>query len=170
VVVEDQKQLQQLFQAGKLERDFVAIVRAQGPRANGMPELHKLTPILGVLQDKGYQVALVTDGRMSGASGKVPAAIHVWPEAAAGGPIGKVRDGDMVVVDAQKGELTVEISDEEWSSRQAVIPEVHAHPLSSGRSLFSLFRMNAAHAEAGASVLWAMPSNEPKDSYAKAIV
>ena len=91
------------FERGELERDFVAVVRFQGPRANGMPELHKLTPLLGVLQDQGFHVALVTDGRMSGASGKVPAAIHVTPECLAGGPLARVRGGDMIVLDAEHG-------------------------------------------------------------------
>src|SRR5207253_7092493 len=92
----DQNEVLQAFKAGELDRDVVVVVRFQGPRANGMPELHKLTPALGVVQDRGYKVALVTDGRMSGASGKVPAAIHVYPEAAAGGPLAKLRDGDPV--------------------------------------------------------------------------
>ena len=97
--------LQQAFKAGELERDVVCVVRWQGPQANGMPELHKLTPPLSVLQGKGFRVALVTDGRMSGASGKVPAAIHVSPEAAAGGPLAKVRDGDLIRLDAVAGTL-----------------------------------------------------------------
>ena len=91
------------FKRGELQRDFVAVVRFQGPRANGMPELHKLTPLLGVLQDQGFQVALVTDGRMSGASGKVPAAIHVTPECLAGGPLARVRDGDVILLDGETG-------------------------------------------------------------------
>ena len=104
-VFDSQEALQRAFKAGELERDFVAVVRFQGPRANGMPELHKLTPPLAVLQGKGFKVALVTDGRMSGASGKVPAAIHVSPEALAGGPLAKVRDGDLIRLDAVAGTL-----------------------------------------------------------------
>ena len=103
----DQEELQAAFKAGELDRDFVAVVRFQGPKANGMPELHSLTPPLAVLQDTGFKVALVTDGRMSGASGKVPAAIHVTPEAVDGGPIAKIRDGDMIRLDADAGTLEV---------------------------------------------------------------
>ncbi len=104
LVFEDQLELVEAFKAGKLERDFVAVVRFQGPRSNGMPELHKMTPYLGVLQDRGFKVALVTDGRMSGASGKIPAAIHVCPEAFDGGPLARVRDGDLIRVDGHDGE------------------------------------------------------------------
>jgi phosphogluconate dehydratase len=107
VVVSDQQDLLALFNAGALERDLIAVVRYQGPRANGMPELHKLTPPLAVLQDKGFKVALVTDGRMSGASGKVPAAIHLSPEALADGPIARVQDGDMITLDCERGILHV---------------------------------------------------------------
>src|SRR5690606_11280337 len=102
---------------GKLERDFVAVVRFQGPKANGMPELHALTPALGNLQDAGFHVALVTDGRMSGASGKVPAAIHVSPEVLAGGPLGRVRDGDLIRLDAEAGVLQALVAQEEWERR-----------------------------------------------------
>ena len=154
VVVNDQKQLQQLFQAGLLERDFVAVVRGQGPQANGMPELHKLTPVLGVLQDRGFQVALVTDGRMSGASGKVPAAIHLWPEALAAGAIAKIREGDIITLDADSGRLDIEVADDEWQLRQPDIVDVSPHRNGSGRDLFGLFRQNATHAELGASALW----------------
>ena len=106
-VFHSQEELQAAFKAGELNRDVVAVVRFQGPKANGMPELHRLTPPLAVLQDKGFRVALVTDGRMSGASGKVPAAIHLTPEAVDGGPIAKIRDGDMIRLDADKGTLEV---------------------------------------------------------------
>ncbi|MEY2659468.1 MAG: Phosphogluconate dehydratase [Pseudomonadota bacterium] len=154
LVVDDQKTLQDLFKQGRLQRDFVAVVRGQGPRANGMPELHKLTPVLGVLQDQGFQVALVTDGRMSGASGKVPAAIHLWPEALAGGAIAKIRDGDMITLDADAGRLEIEVPQSEWEARPVTHfnrdPQAHG----SGRGLFELFRQNAAHAEAGAGPLW----------------
>src|SRR5436309_4815594 len=117
IVFDTQEALQRAFKAGELERDFVAVVRFQGPHANGMPELHKLTPPLAVLQGKGFQVALVTDGRMSGASGKVPAAIHVSPEAKAGGPLAKVRNGDVIRLDAVAGTLDALVSEAEWDAR-----------------------------------------------------
>jgi phosphogluconate dehydratase len=153
VVVTDQKQLAQLYKDGQLERDFVAVVRNQGPQANGMPELHKLTPLLGVLQDKGFKVALVTDGRMSGASGKVPAAIHVSPEAVDGGMIAKIQNGDMVRLDCELQELVLEVSDTELAQRVAPTADVSAHPRGCGRDLFALFRQHAMHAEEGASPL-----------------
>ena len=117
-VFDSQEALQAAFKAGELERDFVAVVRFQGPRANGMPELHKLTPPLAVLQGKGFKVALVTDGRMSGASGKVPAAIHVSPEALAGGPLAKVRDGDLIRLDAVAGTLQALVDAADWAARE----------------------------------------------------
>jgi phosphogluconate dehydratase len=155
VVVDDQKELSQMFKDGKLARDFVAVVRNQGPQANGMPELHKLTPILGVLQDQGFKVALVTDGRMSGASGKVPAAIHVSPEAVNGGAIAKVRNGDIIHLDCDAQTLTLEVSDAELASRLAPTPDLSAYQRGTGRDLFALFRAHAAHAEDGASPLLA---------------
>ena len=118
MVFDSQQALNDAFKAGELDRDFIAVVRFQGPKANGMPELHKLTTVLGVLQDRGHKVALVTDGRMSGASGKVPAAIHVTPEALEGGAIGKVRDGDMIRLDADDGTIEVIVSKEEMAKRQ----------------------------------------------------
>ena len=141
------------FNAGELERDVVCVVRWQGPQANGMPELHKLTPPLAVLQGKGYRVALVTDGRMSGASGKVPAAIHVSPEAAAGGPLAKVRDGDLIRVDAQTGELNVLLSAAEWAARPMDTMPLALRESDSqgmGRELFTSMRRNASTAEEGA--------------------
>ncbi|MEY4317941.1 MAG: phosphogluconate dehydratase [Pseudomonadota bacterium] len=153
VVVTDQKQLAQLYKDGQLERDFVAVVRNQGPQANGMPELHKLTPLLGVLQDKGFKVALVTDGRMSGASGKVPAAIHVSPEAVDGGMIAKIQNGDMVRLDCEQQELVLEVSDAELAQRVAPTADLSAHQRGCGRDLFALFRQHAMHAEEGASPL-----------------
>jgi phosphogluconate dehydratase len=153
VVVTDQKELIQLFKDGQLERDFVAVVRNQGPQANGMPELHKLTPLLGVLQDRGFHVALVTDGRMSGASGKVPAAIHVSPEAVNGGAIGKVQNGDMITLDCEHHLLNLEVSDSELMARVAPAPDLSANQRGTGRDLFALFRTHAAHAEEGASPL-----------------
>jgi len=156
IVFDTQEQLQLAFKAGELERDFVAVVRFQGPRANGMPELHKLTPPLAVLQGKGYKVALVTDGRMSGASGKVPAAIHVSPEVLAGGPLGKVRTGDLIRLDATTGTLQALVDANEWAQReQAQLSdeqaEINAHDL--GRELFGGMRRNVLTAEEGA-ITW----------------
>ncbi len=147
-----QEALQAAFRAGELDTDMVAVVRFQGPRANGMPELHKLMPPLGVLQDRGRRVALVTDGRLSGASGKIPAAIHVTPEASLGGPIARLRDGDVVRVDATAGRIEVKVSAAEWAARSPA-----AHDLSSahhgvGRELFAAFRGAAAPADQGAAV------------------
>ena len=154
VVVDDPHVLEARFKAGTLSHDFVAVVRQQGPRANGMPELHKLTPILGVLQDQGFQVALVTDGRMSGASGKVPAAIHVTPEMAMGGPIAKVRDGDMILLDCASQTLKVEVDANEWAARSNVVaPSSAPSQEGNGRELFALFRQHALGAEEGASPL-----------------
>ncbi|MDM0111916.1 phosphogluconate dehydratase [Variovorax sp. J22R133] len=152
-VFDSQAALQKAFTAGELERDVVCVVRWQGPQANGMPELHKLTPPLSVLQGKGFRVGLVTDGRMSGASGKVPAAIHVSPEGAAGGPIAKVRDGDLIRLDAVAGTLQVLVPDDEWAAREtAKMPEeqriADGHGL--GRELFAGMRRNALTAEEGA--------------------
>jgi phosphogluconate dehydratase len=161
VVVSDQKELAQLFNEGKLERDFVAVVRNQGPQANGMPELHKLTPVLGVLQDKGFKVALVTDGRMSGASGKVPAAIHLSPEAMNGGNIAKVQNGDIISLDCDAQTLTLEVSDAELAKRTVDTPDLSAYQRGTGRDLFALFRDNAAHAEDGASPLLAHLASSP---------
>ncbi len=150
---DSQEALHLAFSAGELDRDVICVVRWQGPQANGMPELHKLTPPLAVLQGKGFKVALVTDGRMSGASGKVPAAIHVSPEAAAGGPLAKVQDGDVIRLDATTGTLQVLVSAAEWDARPlAVMPEalVEANGLGMGRELFAGMRRNALAAEAGA--------------------
>jgi len=152
-VFESQEALHAAFQAGELDRDVVCVVRWQGPQANGMPELHKLTPPLAVLQGKGFRVALVTDGRMSGASGKVPAAIHVSPEALAGGPLAKVVDGDVIRLDAPNGVLQVLVPETEWAARPlAVMPPAltEANGLGMGRELFAGMRRNALIAEAGA--------------------
>lgn len=154
VVVDSQQQLLDLYKAGQLDRDFVAVVRFQGPQANGMPELHKLTPILGLLQDQGRHVALVTDGRMSGASGKVPAAIHVSPEALAGGAIARVRDGDLVLVDCEAGVLEVQVPPAELAARAQPEVDLSGNQQGYGRGLFELFRRNAGLAEAGASALF----------------
>jgi phosphogluconate dehydratase len=152
-VFSDQEQVMAAFKAGELDRDVVVVVRFQGPRANGMPELHKLTPPLGVLQDKGFKVALVTDGRMSGASGKVPAAIHLSPEALGGGPIGKLRDGDIVRVCAIEGSLEALVDAAEWDAREQA--EAPPPPFDTGRELFALFRHNSDRAELGASPILA---------------
>ena len=139
------------FKAGELDRDVIVVVRFQGPRANGMPELHKLTPPLAVLQDKGFKVALVTDGRMSGASGKVPAAIHVSPEALGGGPLAKLRDGDVIRLCGLSGDLNVLVSEAEWALREsAVAPAVTP---GMGRELFAFMRMGADQAEHGGSAM-----------------
>jgi phosphogluconate dehydratase len=149
-VFHSQEALRQAFDAGELDRDVVVVVRFQGPSANGMPELHKMTPYLGVLQDRGHRVALVTDGRMSGASGKVPAAIHLTPEAVHGGPLALLRDGDLVELDADNGILTAQVPDDEWQSREAVPAPPEQDTL--GRSLFGVFRAAASGAMLGASI------------------
>ena len=141
------------FKAGELIGDFIAVVRFQGPRANGMPELHKLTPTLGVLQDRGQKVALLTDGRMSGASGKVPAAIHVTPEATCGGAIARIREGDMIRLDAPRGILKVLVEDEILASREPATADLSANAYGLGRELFGMFRERALPAELGAGVL-----------------
>ena len=147
VVFQSQQDLLDRFKAGELNKDFVAVVRFQGPKANGMPELHKLTPPLGVLQDKGFKVALVTDGRMSGASGKVPAAIHVSPEAMDGGAIGKVHDGDIIHLDADKGVLEM---DADLDGRDLAEHDLDADRWGSGRELFAGLRALVGEAEDGA--------------------
>jgi phosphogluconate dehydratase len=153
-VFHTQEGLQDAFKAGELTGDFVAVVRFQGPKANGMPELHKLTPPLGVLQDRGQAVALVTDGRMSGASGKVPAAIHVTPEAKDGGPIAKIRDGDMIRLDAVTGSLEVLVPAEEFAAREPAGADLSRNEWGLGRELFARLRENAGTADEGASVLY----------------
>ncbi|MBS0582305.1 MAG: phosphogluconate dehydratase [Proteobacteria bacterium] len=153
IVFEEQDDVKAAFERGELDRDFVAVVRFQGPRANGMPELHKLTPTLGVLQDRGYKVALVTDGRMSGASGKVPAAIHLTPEAAAGGAIAKIRNGDIVRLDANAGTLEVKVDAATFAAREPAKGHgLAAHHVGLGRELFALFRDTVGASDAGASV------------------
>jgi phosphogluconate dehydratase len=150
-VFDDQLHFLEAFERGDLDHDHVAVVRNQGPRANGMPELHKLTPTLGVIQDRGHKVALITDGRMSGASGKVPAAIHVSPEALPDGPLARVRDGDVIRLDARTGRL--EAVDVDLGSR----PPANSPPppVGTGRELFALMRLHASHAEQGASAMLA---------------
>jgi phosphogluconate dehydratase len=146
--------MQQAFKDGKLNRDFVAVVRFQGPKANGMPELHKLTPALGVLQDRGFRVALLTDGRMSGASGKVPAAIHVTPEAVEGGPIARIREGDIIRIDAIAGTLEVLVDAADMAEREPVVADLSENEFGMGRELFAPFRQAAGPADQGASVLF----------------
>jgi phosphogluconate dehydratase len=151
VIFDDQLDFLAAFDAGTLDRDFVAVVRYQGPQANGMPELHKLTPALGVLQDRGYAVALVTDGRKAGAAGKVPAAIDLTPEAVSGGPIARLRDGDMLTIDTEAGTLDVAVDADEFAAR----PATGAAPIATagtGRELFEPFRRAVGPADRGASV------------------
>jgi phosphogluconate dehydratase len=152
-IFHSQEELQAAFKAGALDQDFIAVVRFQGPKANGMPELHKLMPPLGALQDRGRKVALVTDGRLSGASGKVPAAIHVTPEASVGGPIAKLRDGDILRLDAVTGRLEIrDIDAEEWAARDDATADLTPSHVGVGRELFAAFRNAAGRADAGASI------------------
>jgi phosphogluconate dehydratase len=160
-VFDSQEGMLAAFRAGELDRDVVVVVRWQGPRANGMPELHQLTPSLAVLQDRGRRVALVTDGRMSGASGKVPAAIHVSPEAAAGGALARVRDGDVICVDGERGVLEARVDPAEWAARTAAVPDLRANAFAWGRDLFATQRAVATSAEEGA-VTWAGPATEAR--------
>ena len=156
IVFDAQEELLAAFDRGELEKDFIAVVRFQGPKANGMPELHKLTPPLAVLQNKGFRVAIVTDGRMSGASGKIPAAIHLTPEASAGGPIAKIRDGDIIRLNATVGMVNVLVDEDEWAERQvAELPDSKRHNNAHGfgRELFGGMRKNVLSAEEGA-VTW----------------
>jgi phosphogluconate dehydratase len=155
LVFDGQDELLAAFKQGKLQRDFVAVVRYQGPRANGMPELHKLTPALSVLQDQGFKVALVTDGRMSGASGKVPAAIHVTPECLDGGPLARVRDGDTILLDAEGGVLEARVEAGEWARRTVAPPNLEHHHAGLGRELFAGARALVTGAEQGAIIFGA---------------
>jgi phosphogluconate dehydratase len=149
IVFNSQDAFMHAFEAGELQRDFIAVVRFQGPRANGMPELHSLTPALGSLQDAGYHVGLVTDGRMSGASGKVPAAIHVTPEVLVGGPLGKVKTGDVIRLDAENGLLEAVVPLDEWNARKAEALDLSCNQVGMGRELFAMFRRNVSSAEEG---------------------
>jgi len=150
MVFDDQNDLVSAFQQGQLNQDFIAVIRFQGPKANGMPELHKLTPILASLQAAGHQVALVTDGRMSGASGKVPAAIHLIPEALDGGPIAKIMDGDLIELDALNGLLRVKLDQDVFNQRKPAVFDNTSNQSSMGRELFKSFRRNVTNAEQGA--------------------
>jgi phosphogluconate dehydratase len=157
-VFDSQDGLLEAFRAGELTGDFVAVVRGQGPRANGMPELHQLTPALGVMQDRGQRVALLTDGRMSGASGKVLAAIHVSPEALDAGPIGRIRDGDLIEIDADAGTMDADVEDAAWDARVPEGGHAQRYQAGMGRELFALMRAQAGTAEEGACSLFA---NDP---------
>jgi phosphogluconate dehydratase len=150
IVFHSQDALRVAFDNGELEHDFIAVIAYQGPRANGMPELHKLTPILGVLLDRGFKVGLVTDGRMSGASGKVPAAIHVSPECVLDGPLAKVRTGDVIRLDAETGELNALVDAAEWDAREVTVPDLSRKTVNMGRELFTAFRHHVSSAELGA--------------------
>jgi len=150
-VFHDQASVKDAFQKGDLNRDVIVVVRYQGPKANGMPELHNLTPSLSVLLDRGHKVALVTDGRMSGASGKVPAAIHVSPEALDNGPIAKIEDGDMLRLDAASGVL--ENLTAGWEDRSVTHPDLSANGFGLGRELFTAFRNLAGPASSGAGTI-----------------
>lgn len=154
IIFHSQQELQDAFKEGKLNRDFIAVVRFQGPKANGMPELHKLTPPLGVLQDRGFRVALLTDGRMSGASGKVPAAIHVTPEAVDGGPIARIRGGDIIRLDAIKGTLELLVDAADLAEREPVTVDLSDNEFGMGRELFAPFRRAVGASDQGASVLF----------------
>ena len=158
---DSQEDFMHAYQAGQLNKDFVAVLRFQGPRANGMPELHALTPALSNLQDAGFHVALVTDGRMSGASGKVPAAIHVSPEILAGGPLGLVRDGDIIRVDATAGTLEALVPADLWASRKMATADLTSSHIGMGRELFAVFRNAISEAEQGAATF---PLPSPVDT------
>jgi phosphogluconate dehydratase len=151
-VFHNQEELHVAFKAGELNRDVIAVVRFQGPKANGMPELHRMTPPLAVLQDLGYRVALITDGRMSGASGKVPAAIHVTPEAADGGAIAKIIDGDVIRIDATSGRLEILVDVAEFNARPVATHDMSKNEVGTGRELFAAFRSLAGRADQGASI------------------
>ncbi len=151
-IFHSQEDLAAAFKANELNKDVIAVVRFQGPKANGMPELHRMTPPLAVLQERGFRVALLTDGRMSGASGKVPAAIHVTPEAADGGPIARLMDGDVIRIDATKGTMDVLVDAKEFSSRPLATKDMSDNEQGTGRELFAAFRNLAGRADQGASI------------------
>ncbi|VAV93302.1 Phosphogluconate dehydratase, partial [hydrothermal vent metagenome] len=152
VIFHDQDDFLTAFQAGNLHKDMIAVIRFQGPKANGMPELHKLSPALASLQDKGFKVALLTDGRMSGASGKIPAAIHITPEAKDAGPLARLRDGDIIRLDAKAGRLDVLLDASQLAQRQPITHAIHHTGM--GRELFENMRNAVGAAELGASVFW----------------
>jgi len=152
VVFHSQEELQEAFRAGKLEKDFIAVVSYQGPKSNGMPELHKLMPPLGVLQEKGFKVAIITDGRMSGASGKVPSAIHLCPEALDGGMIAKIQDGDMLEFDVENGMIKLLIDESTLEKREIIKPDLYSNRYGLGRELFTSVRTNVCSAKEGATI------------------
>ena len=152
MVFSTQNELKDAFKNNLLNKDFIAVVKYQGPKSNGMPELHGLLPALGVLQDKGYKVAIVTDGRMSGASGKVPSAIHLVDEAANGGMITLIEDGDMICLDVKNGTLNLEVAAEEKIKRIVKKADLSANHYNYGRNLFSSIRSNISNAEEGATI------------------
>jgi phosphogluconate dehydratase len=152
-IFHEQDEVKAAFERGELERDVIVVLRFQGPAANGMPELHKLTPLLTVLQKRGFRVAFVTDGRMSGASGQVPAAIHVTPEAAKGGALARLRDGDVVTVDAINGRLDVAVDPAEFAARELAHIDLEHYHFGFGRELFASFRAAVGPADGGANVL-----------------
>ncbi len=154
MVFDDQDDVVAAFKRGEMEKDVIVVLRFQGPKSNGMPELHKLTPSLGVLQDKGFKVGLVTDGRMSGASGKVPSAIHMCPECEEGGPLTKVRDGDIIHLNTQTGEVNVLVGADEFNARVPAANSAKGHHFGMGRELFGSFRLGASSAETGATNLF----------------
>jgi phosphogluconate dehydratase len=151
-IFHNQEDLQTAFKNGELEQDFVAVIRFQGPKANGMPELHTLTPSLGVLIDKGYNVAILTDGRMSGASGKIPAAIHVCPEAVDGGMISLIEEGDIIELDSENGTLTLNVPIDELKKRTPAVQDLSSNNIGLGRELFDQFRKAVGPAEKGATI------------------
>ena len=151
-VFHSQEDLAEAFKGGELHKDVIAVVRFQGPKANGMPELHRMTPPLAVLQDLGYRVALITDGRMSGASGKIPAAIHVTPEAADGGPIAKLRDGDIIRLDVDKGVIKILMDAKEFAARPLAQKDMSSNEVGTGRELFASFRKLVGPADTGATI------------------
>lgn len=159
VVFEDQFDLDDAFNSGQLNRDCIVVVRFQGPSAIGMPELHRLTPPLGVLQDKGYKVALVTDGRMSGASGKVPAAIHMTPEAYKGGLLAKVQDGDLIELNTKTGVVNLLVDDAELAQRENKPADLSKHSQGMGREMFASMRLAMSGAEEGACALFSEQGN-----------
>ena len=152
IIFSSQDAFETAFKAGELSRDCIAVVRFQGPRSNGMPELHKLTPALGALQEQGFKVALVTDGRMSGASGKIPAAIHLCPEAAMGGPLAKLRNGDLIRLDAVSGTLQALVDEQTWSQRSNARADQEQGDCGLGRELFTMMREHVSTAETGATI------------------
>ncbi len=154
MVFDDQNDVVAAFHRGELERDFIIVLRFQGPKSNGMPELHKLTPLLGLLQDKGFKVAIVTDGRMSGASGKVPSAIHMCPECEDGGPLAKVLTGDIINLNTQTGEVNALVGAAEFKARKTVPNSAQDHHWGMGREMFGAFRVGASSAETGATNLF----------------